>query len=145
MRVKSVIKHFLCLNLNMKIDNTLAGFVRLWRELERTRLLFQAQYKCFCLRRILQHWYGKKATDDFIWEVSYLASDDIEEPILGYDVLPEPAQFTRKHREILQALVHVELNITKQEVNLEALDKAYSIAFPYSTPININKKILKDD
>jgi len=34
----------------------------------------------------------------------------------------------------------VQLGISYWKVNLKALDKAYSIAFPNSTPINVNKK-----
>lgn len=45
-----------------------------------------------------------------------------------------------KHRELLRAIVSVQLGISYWKVNLKALDKAYSIAFPNSTPINVNKK-----
>ena len=34
----------------------------------------------------------------------------------------------------------VRLGISYYKVNLKALDAAYSIAFPQSTPINVNKK-----
>ena len=52
----------------------------------------------------------------------------------------ERAEWERKHRELLRAIVSVRLGISKCKVNLRALDKAYSVAFPNSTPINVNKK-----
>jgi hypothetical protein len=36
--------------------------------------------------------------------------------------------------------VSVKTGISIRKVNLKALDKAYSIAFPNSTPIDVNKK-----
>jgi hypothetical protein len=36
--------------------------------------------------------------------------------------------------------VSVKLGIGVRKVNLKALDSAYSIAFPKSTAINVNKK-----
>ena len=45
-----------------------------------------------------------------------------------------------QHRELLRAIVAVRLGISYYKINLRALDAAYSIAFPKSTPININKK-----
>ena len=97
------------------------------------------QYQHYCVRRVLQLWFGDKATDDFIWEVCHLASID-EEPVYGYDLLPEPSLFPRKHRELLRAIVQVTLGLKKQQVRLTDIDKAYSIVFPLSTPINVNKK-----
>jgi uncharacterized protein YcbK (DUF882 family) len=44
------------------------------------------------------------------------------------------------HRELLRAIVSVKVGISFYKVDLKALDKAYSIAFPESTPINVNKK-----
>ena len=41
---------------------------------------------------------------------------------------------------IRDAIVAVRLGISYWKINLKALDKAYSIAFPNSTPINVNKK-----
>ena len=50
-------------------------------------------------------------------------------------------EISRKHRELLRAIVAVRLGISfYKKVNLKALDAAYSIAFPKSTPINVNKK-----
>jgi hypothetical protein len=40
----------------------------------------------------------------------------------------------------LRALTSGILNIDMRKVDLHALDKAYSIAFPEATPINVNKK-----
>ena len=128
----------------MKIENTQDCFVQLWLRLERTRRLFQAQYKRFCIRRVLQAWFGVEATDDFIWEVCHLASEMLEEEeaVYGWDQLPRPKLHPRKHRELLRAIVAARLRIGMRKVNLRALDAAYSIAFPKSTPINVNKKRL---
>ena len=54
--------------------------------------------------------------------------------------LPPPSLYPRKHRELLRAIVSVKLGISYYKVNLKALDSAYSIAFPKSTPLNVNKK-----
>ena len=121
------------------IQNTQECFVQLWLRLERTRRLLGGQYKRFCIRRILQSWFGSKATDDFIWEVCNKTVVD-DEQVCGNDILPPPSLYPRKHRELLRAIVSVKLNIGMRKVNLKALDKAYSIAFPKSTAINVNKK-----
>jgi hypothetical protein len=122
------------------IDNTQECFVELWLRLERTRRLLWTQHKRFCARRILKTWFGLRANDDFIWEVCFRASEKTEHPICGWDTLPPPMLYPRRHRELLRAIVAVRLGITMCQVNLRALDKAYSIAFPKSTPINISKK-----
>ena len=124
----------------IKIENTQACFVELWLRLERTRRLLWAQNKRFCIRRILKSWFGLRANDDFIWEVCFRASQEMEKPMYGWDILPLPSLYPRPHRELLRAIVAVRLGITMCQVNLRALDKAYSVAFPKSTPININKK-----
>ena len=131
----------------MEISNTQQCFVQLWLRLERTRRLFKAQNRRFCIRRILQYWFGSEATDDFIWEVCHqvsllLAKDYKEdsEPVYGWDELPPPKFYPRKHRELLRSIVALILSIGVRHVKLKALDKAYSIAFPKSTPINISKK-----
>ena len=123
----------------VKIENTLECFVQLWLRLERTRQLLAAQCKRFCVSSILRSWFGLKATDDFIWEVCFRASTD-ELTLNGMDTLPPPSIAPRKHRELLRALVSVSLNIGMRKVHLSQLDKAYSQAFPKSTPINVNKK-----
>ena len=124
----------------MKIDNSQECFVELWLRLERTRRLLWTQHKRFCVRRILKCWFGLRATDDFIWEVCLLASIDEGEPVCGWDILPMPTLCPRRHRELLRAIVAVRLGITTCQVNLQALDAAYSVAFPKSTPLNVNKK-----
>ena len=48
--------------------------------------------------------------------------------------------YPRKHRELLRAIVSHKTGISFYKIDLKALDKAYSIAFPESTPINVNKK-----
>ena len=93
-------------------------FVQLWLRLERTRQMFGMQYKRFCIRRVLQSWLGSEATDDFVWEVCFNTVVD-EQQMYGYDILPAPALHPRARK---------------------ALDRAYSAAFPHSTPLNVNKK-----
>ena len=127
----------------MKLSNTQECFVQLWLRLERTRRLLWGQYRRFCIRRVLKMWFGLEASDDMIWEVcrrASLALDDAGEAIGGWDVLPPPALYPRKHRELLRAIVSVKLGISFYRVDLKALDAAYSIAFPRSTPLNVAKK-----
>ena len=120
--------------LIMKLDNTQECFVQLWRKLERTRHLLGGQYKRFCIRNVLKSWFGYEATDDMIWEVCHLCEQE------GYNELPLPSIYPRKHRELLRAIVAVRLGISFYKIDLKALDAAYSVAFPRSTPINKNKK-----
>ena len=120
--------------MNYELNNTQECFVQLWLRLERTRRLFQGQYKRFCIRRVLKSWFGLRATDDFIWEVCMLCEQE------GWDELPLPSLYPRKHRDFLRAIVAVRLGISFYKIDLKALDAAYSIAFPNSTPINISKK-----
>ena len=127
------------MNYELRIENTQECFVQLWLQLERTRRLLGGQYKRFCIRNVLKTWFGIRATDDFIWEVCHRATID-DEPQAGWDELPLPSLYPRKHRELLRAIVSVRLGISRYRVNLKALDKAYSIAFPNSTAINVNKK-----
>ena len=127
----------------IEIQNTQACFMQLWLRLERTRRLLAAQRKRFCIRNILRSWFGLRATDDFIWEVCFRASTD-ELTMNGYDILPPPSLYPRKHRELLRAIVAVKTSISYWKVNLKALDAAYSIAFPRSTPLNVNKKARKE-
>ena len=124
----------------LHIDNNQECFVELWLRLERTRRLLWAQNKRFCIRRVLKSWFGLRANDDFIWEVCQRAAQDDEEQVCGWDILPPPSLYPRQHREFLRAIVAVRLGITMCQVNLRALDKAYSVAFPKSTPLNVNKK-----
>ena len=121
------------------IENNYVCFVALWRQLERTRQLLGMQYRRFCIRRVLVSWLGDEATDDLIWEVCFNAIVDGEQ-LYGLDVLPAPALHPRKCREFLRSLVAVRLGIGLRKVDLKALDKAYSEAFPHSTPLNISKK-----
>ena len=87
----------------------------LWLQLERTRRLLGGQYKRF-------------------WEVCRLCEQE------GWNELPLPSLYPRKHRELLRAIVAVRTGISFYKVNLKALDAAYSIAFPKSTPMNVSKK-----
>ena len=118
----------------MEISNNQECFVRLWLMLGRTRHLLGAQRKRFCIRRILKSWFGLEATDDFIWEVCIRCNQE------GWNEMPPPSLYPRPHREMLRAVVSVRLGISYYRVNLRALDTAYSIAFPRSTPLNVNKK-----
>ena len=118
----------------MEIMNNQECFVLLWRRLERTRRLLGGQYKRLCIRRVLKTWFGFEANDDFIWEVCSRCEQE------GWNELPPPSLYPRKHRELLRAIVSVKLGISYYRVDLKALDKAYSIAFPKSTPLNVNKK-----
>jgi len=116
------------------IDNSRECFVELWLRLEHTRRLLWVQHKRFCIRNILKAWFGLRATNDFIWEVCTKCEQ------MGWNELPTPMLYPRKHREFLRAIVAVRLGISFYRVNLKALDAAYSVAFPNSTEININKK-----
>ncbi len=117
------------------IENNQECFVQLWLRLERTRRLLGGQYKRFCIRNVLKSWFGGEADDDMIWEVCRLSEQE------GWNELPPPSLYPRRHRELLRAIVAVRLGISfYRKVNLKALDAAYSIAFPKSTPINVNKK-----
>ena len=118
----------------VKIDNSQECFVMLWRKLERTRRLLGGQCKRYCIRNVLKAWFGYEANDDCIWKVCHLCEQE------GWNELPLPSLCPRKHRELLRAIVAVRLGISYYKINLRALDAAYSIAFPKSTPININKK-----
>ena len=118
----------------MTIENNQECFVQLWRKLERTRRLLGGQYKRFCIRNVLKAWFGYEATDDFIWEVCHLSEQE------GWNELSLPSLYPLKHRELLRAIVAVRLGISFYKIDLKALDKAYSIAFPTSTPINKSKK-----
>ena len=116
------------------VENNQECFVQLWLRLERTRRLLGGQYKRFCIRNVLKSWFGGEADDDMIWEVCRLSEQE------GWNELPLPSLYPRKHRELLRAIVSVWLGISYYKINLKALDSAYSIAFPKSTPLNVNKK-----
>ena len=100
------------------------------------------QYKRFCIRNVLKVWLGPLATDDFIWEVCHRVVVN-DEQVCGNDTLPPPSLYPRKHRELLRAIVSVKLGLSARQVKLPELDAAYSIAFPNSTELNINKKSKK--
>ena len=127
----------------MEIRNNQACFVQLWLQLERTRQMLAGQYKRFCIRNILKSWFGPLATDNFIWEVCHNVVVN-ESQVCGNDTLPPPSLYPRKHRELLRAIVSVQLGLSIRRVDLKALDAAYSEAFPNSTALNINKKKRKD-
>ena len=97
------------------------------------------QYKRFCIRNVLKAWFGPLATDEFIWQVCHRTVVD-DEQVCGNDLLPPPSLYPRQHRELLRAIVATRLGLGLRHVKLPNLDAAYSIAFPNSTPINVNKK-----
>ena len=118
----------------VKIENNQECFVQLWLRMERTRRLFGGQCKRFCIRNVLKAWFGGEATDDMIWEVCHLSDQE------GWNELPLPSLYPRKHRELLRAIVAVRTGISFWKINLKVLDAAYSEAFPHSTPLNVSKK-----
>ena len=139
-----VIWSFSIFETMVTIENTQECFVMLWRKLERTRRLLGGQYKRFCIRNVMKAWFGYEATDDRIWEVCHRALVD-GEPQEGWNELPIPSLYPLKHRELLRAIVSVQLGISFYKIDLKALDSAYSIAFPTSTPINKSKKKVKSE
>ena len=128
----------------IEVQNNQECFVQLWLRLERTRHLLGGQYKRFCIRNVLKAWFGYEATDDFIWEVCHRAAVN-DEPQEGWNELPIPSLYPLKHRELLRAIVAVRLGISFYKIDLKALDAAYSVAFPRSTPINKSKKKVKNE
>ena len=118
----------------MDIANNQECFVQLWRRLERTRRLLRGQCRRFCVRRVLKTWFGSEASDDMIWEVCHLSQ------LEGWNELPPPSLYPRKHRELLRAVVAVRTGISFYRIDLKALDNAFTVAFPKSTPLNVSKK-----
>ena len=118
----------------MEIENNKECFVLLWRMLVPTKHLLRRKYKRFCIRNVLKEWFEQEATIAFMWEVCNLCEQ------AGWDELPSPSLYPRKHREFLRAIVAVRTGRSFYQINLRALDAAYRIVFPNSTPINVNKK-----
>ena len=118
----------------IQVENSQQSFVQLWLLLERTRRLLGCQCKRYCIRNVLKAWFGPAANDNMIWEVCHQC--DLE----GWNELQKPSLYPRQHRELLRAIVAVRTGISYYKIDLKALDSAYSIAFPHSTPLNINKK-----
>ena len=118
----------------MNIENNQETFVLLWRMLERTRRLLAGHCKRFCIRNVLKAWFDLEANDDFIWQVCHMCE------LEGMNELPRPSLYPRQHRELLRAIVAARTGISYYKIDLKALDAAYSVAFPNSTPINVNKK-----
>ena len=122
---------FLAQEKRLEVADSKAGYVRLWQELERTRLAFEETLKRFCIRRILQSWLPDLATDDFIFDVCSWCE------IGGYEELPAPAEDPKPARRFLLALVRM---VLQQVPDRKAVDAAYSEVFPQSTPIHLDKK-----
>ena len=117
-----------------KIEDKETCYLQLWLLLEDTRQQLREQYKRYCIRNILQSWFGQAATDDFIWEVCTKAEQ------LGLNELPLPDVEPRPHRELLRALMATILNTGMNGVNLIALDHAYRVAFPHGALLDVNKQ-----
>ena len=120
--------------IDIEIENTEECFVQLWRLIRRSRRVMRLNCKHFCIRRILQLWFDGQANNEFIWQVCNMCGQ------CGWDRLPSPSLYPRQHREFLRAVVAARLGISYYQVNLRAIDKAYSKVFINSTPINVNKK-----
>ena len=120
--------------IDIEIENTEECFVQLWRLIRRSRRVMRLNCKHFCIRRILQLWFDGQANNEFIWQVCNMCGQ------CGWDKLPSPSLYPRQHREFLRAVVAARLGISFYQVNLRAIDKAYSKVFINSTPINVNKK-----
>ena len=120
--------------IDIEIENTEECFVQLWRLIRRSRRVMRLNCKHFCIRRILQLWFDGQANNEFIWQVCNMCGQ------CGWDKLPSPSLYPRQHREFLRAVVAVRLGISFYQVNLRAIDRAYSKVFINSTPINVNKK-----
>ena len=116
------------------IENTETCFIQLWLLLNDTRLELKERYKRNCIRNIMRHWFGPKATDDLIWEVCIRCDQ------LGLNELPPLKTEPRPYRELLEAIVGVVLNKSHNQINLAALDHAYRIAYPHGVTLNLNKK-----
>ena len=113
------------------VTNDQAGFAHLWRQLAATRVRFEASYKRFCVRRILQDWFPAIATDDWIFEICLECEQG------GYDELPDPAVDWLPHRYFLLALIKPLLNDLG---DCDAIDMAYSEVFPDSKPIYLTSR-----
>ena len=84
--------------------------------------------------------YDVMADEVLSWKLEMTSGDLQEQTQQVNDVLPPPKLYPRKHRELLRALVAVRSGIGTRKVHLSDLDSAYSMAFPMSTPLNVNKK-----
>ena len=113
------------------VTNDQAGFAHLWRQLAATRVRFEAIFKRFCIRRILQDWFPAIATDDWIFEICLECEQG------GYDELPDPAVDWLPHRYFLLALIKPLLNDLG---DWNAIDMAYSEVFPDSKPIYLTSR-----
>ena len=117
-----------------KIENTETCYLQLWLMLDITRQELWEHCKRYSISNILKSWFGQQATADFIWEICTRCEQE------GLNELPPVTQSPLPHREFLRATVSTILRIGMRHINLRALDAAYSIAYPNSTPLNINKK-----
>jgi len=117
-----------------RLYKTQEDYAALWRRLEDTRKQLRQEGKLFCIRRVMQEWLGSEANDDMIWEVCFAAEQ------YGYDPLPLPSLYPLPHREFLKAWITLCHRGAGLRTNLRWLDRSYSVVFPRSTPINVEKK-----
>ncbi len=94
----------------MKIENNKDCFVLLWRMLVPTKHLLRRKYKRFCIRNVLKEWFEHEATNEMMWKVCNLCEQ------AGWDELPSPSLYPRKHREFLRAIVAA-INVNKKSKN----------------------------
>ena len=117
-----------------KIQDNETCYLQLWLMLESTRLSLQERYKRYCIRNILKDWFGPKATDDFIFDVCNKSC------LEGMTELRIPECAPRPHRELIRATVATILKKGMNRINLNALDRAYRMAYPNGLTLNVNKK-----
>lgn len=117
--------------------NDVMYYARLWRMLERYRQWCMENHKRFCLRRVVKLYFGETV----MLERQILQACRIS-LLGGYEELPPAASHPRRQREMVRALACMELGLTERRINLHLMDAAYSVVFPDSTPLNINKKKL---
>ncbi len=122
------------MKMDIELQNNKECFVLLWRLLKRTRSFLRVHHKRFCVREVLKLWFEGEATDDFIWEVCNGCG------LEGWSELPSLKYQPRTHRELLKAILELKLADRPGRVNLKALDAAYSVVYPTSTPMNVGKK-----
>ncbi len=123
----------------MVIENNKECFVRLWRQLERTRQFLASQHKRYCVRHILEAWFGENDSDDLIWEVCDLLSTE-EQTVYGWDELPTVVEDPERNCFLLQAIVAAKLGISIYKIKTKALRDAYLEAFPKRTPIQLGRQ-----
>ena len=86
------------------------------------------------IRRSKDQWQGMKKTQS---DSSFCQFETFEDGWRAAFVLLTRTYY---HKYRLYTIVSVKTGISYYKVDLKALDRAYSVAFPKSTSINVNKK-----